>query len=517
MELAGHAGVRVTLIDGRGRVLADSARDQAGLRRMENHLARPEVAGALAEGSGSAVRRSETTGTPYVYAARRLYTGDGRAWVVRLARPLEALDELYLHLAQVLLVSLLCAGLAVLAVSGWFRRRVIAPFLGLVRDSELLAREQSGRRLAEPPVAELAVLARSLNRIAARVEEQVRAKEAERRGLVEILDGMGEGVLVTGEGGAPVFANRAFRELLALPAAAPTAQLLELARKVRMDELLRRALRGSAASEELAAGGRTLSLAARPLGGLGGALLVVRDLTASERAARSRRDFAANVSHELKTPLAVIRGAAETLAEHARPEAGATDEVTARFAGRIVEQALRLEDLLEDLLTLARLESPEATARRRPVDLSAVVARAIDLTRPLAEARGVSVTTRVEAVPAIDGDRPALERLAVNLLDNAVKYNRAGGWVEVRLAAEDGTATLEVSDGGPGIAAEELPRIFERFYRVDKARGRGEGGSGLGLAIVKHVAETHGGRVEVESMPGMGATFRVRLPVGAAP
>jgi two-component system phosphate regulon sensor histidine kinase PhoR len=479
---------------------------------MENHLARPEVRDALATGSGSAVRRSATTGVPYVYAARRLYTLEG-PWVVRVAEPLAALDEVYRHLLQALLASLLCAGLAVAAVAAWFRRRVLHPFLALVSDSELLAREQPGRRVAEPAVEELAHLARGLNRMAARVEEQVTAKEAERRRLEEILDGMGEGVLVTGAAGEPVFANPAFRELLALPAAAPTGQLLELLRKPRVDELLRRAFGGDAQAEELAVGGRTLALASRPLGAQRGALLVVRDLSASERAARSRRDFVANISHELKTPLAVIRGAAETLADHARQEDGAArDEPMARFAGRILEQSLRLQDLLEDLLTLARLESPEAAARRRPVDLRAVVARAVELAAPLAEAREVSLAARLGEVRTVEGDEQALERLAVNLMENAVKYNRRGGWVEVRLGPADGWVELEVADGGVGIAAEELPRIFERFYRVDKARGRAEGGSGLGLAIVKHVAETHGGRVEVESTPGAGSRFRVHLP-----
>ena len=513
VDLAGQAGVRITLVDRQGRVVADSARDHAGVRRMDNHLDRPEVRDALATGSGSAVRRSATTGTPYVYAARRLYTAGGEAWVVRVAEPLEALDAVYRHLLQALLVALLCAGLAVAGVAAWFRRRVLAPFLGLVSGSEQLARELPGRRVEEPPVDELAHLARSLNRMAERVEEQVTAKEAERRRLEEILDGMGEGVLVTGASGEPVFANPAFRELLALPAGVATGQLLELLRKPRVDELLRRALRGAAEAEELAVAGRTLALASRPLGVQRGALLVVRDLSATERAARSRRDFVANVSHELKTPLAVIRGAAETLADHARHDPGAAaDEPTTRFAGRILEQSLRLQDLLEDLLTLARLESPEAAARRRPVDLRAVVARAVELAAPLAEAREVSVATRLEEVSAIEGDEPALERLALNLLDNAVKYNRPGGWVEVRLAPSGDAVVLEVADGGAGIPVEELPRVFERFYRVDKARGRAEGGSGLGLAIVKHVTENHGGRVEVESAPGAGSRFRVRLP-----
>jgi two-component system phosphate regulon sensor histidine kinase PhoR len=506
---AGEAGVRLTVIDGDGTVLADSALDWRHVQRVENHASREEVAAALATGAGSAVRRSATTGDPYVYAARRVVTAQGRLLVVRAARPLRALGNVYAHQMQVLIASLLAAGRAAAAVAAWFRRRVLAPFLSLVADSEQLAGAQPGRRLGEPPVKELASLARSFNRMAARVEEQVTGKEAERRQLEEILAAMGEGVLVTDGEGRPVFANAAFRELLRLPAAAPAPQLLALARNGRLQELLRAALSGTSASEEIAAGGRTLAVAARPLGTRGGALLVVRDLSTSERAARTRRDFVANISHELKTPLAVIRGAAETLADHAEGE----EDATQRFTGRILEQCLRLQELLEDLLTLARLESPEASARRQPVDLAAVLGRAVEVERPLAEAKGVSLRATLAPVPSVEGDGTALERMALNLLDNAIKYNRPGGWVEARLQANDGEILLEVTDGGAGIAESDLGRIFERFYRVDKGRGRGEGGSGLGLAIVKHVAENHGGRVEVESTAGLGSRFCVRLPL----
>jgi len=225
-----------------------------------------------------------------------------------------------------------------------------------------------------------------------------------------------------------------------------------------------------------------------------------------------RRDFVANLSHEIKTPIAVIRGAAETL-----QETGPEDrEAAERFVRRIIEQIYRLEDLLKDLLTLARLESTEAALRRQPAELDAICRRAIETLAPLAAREGVALEPSIAAVPPLHGDASALERMVINLLVNAIQYNRRGGRVALRLSVHPTTASslvLEVEDTGIGIADHELHRIFERFYRVDKGRGRAEGGSGLGLAIVKHVAQSHGGSVEVQSEVDRGTLFRVVLPV----
>jgi two-component system, OmpR family, phosphate regulon sensor histidine kinase PhoR len=226
-----------------------------------------------------------------------------------------------------------------------------------------------------------------------------------------------------------------------------------------------------------------------------------------------RRDFVANVSHELKTPLAAIRGYAETLRD------GALDEppTARRFTERILLHCRRLQALLDDLLILSRLESVagiESQAEREPVDLNAVVRRAVDLLAAVAQERRVAVeVVEEESLPALPGDADSIERLVLNLLDNAIKYNQPDGEVRVRLSQADQHAVLEVSDTGIGIPQESLGRIFERFYRVDKGRARDDGGTGLGLAIVKHVAQAHGGQVDVESRAGKGTTFRVRLPL----
>jgi two-component system phosphate regulon sensor histidine kinase PhoR len=238
-------------------------------------------------------------------------------------------------------------------------------------------------------------------------------------------------------------------------------------------------------------------------------VVVARDTTELRRLIEIRRDFVANVSHELKTPLAAIRGYAETLRDGALEE----PETAARFTGRILRQCRRLQALLDDLLTLSRLESLELPPQREPVDLNLLVARTLDLVSSAAREKQVELRFEPGPLEPVAGDPDGIERMIVNLIDNALKYNRPGGEVRVRLAARDGEALIEVADTGIGIPQEAIPRIFERFYRVDKGRSREEGGTGLGLAIVKHVAQAHGGQVEVESRIGRGSTFRVRLPV----
>jgi two-component system phosphate regulon sensor histidine kinase PhoR len=264
-------------------------------------------------------------------------------------------------------------------------------------------------------------------------------------------------------------------------------------------------------------GRRTIALASTPLSSstadddVVGVVVVARDTTAASRLDEMRRDFVANVSHELKTPLSAIRAYAETLRDGALEDKPAAE----RFVDRMIEQSRRLQALLDDLLTLSRLENLEERPQPEPVDLMPILRRAVEVVEEPARARDVEVLLQ-EAVappPPVWGDRESLERLATNLLDNAVKYNREGGRVAVTVEVGPPELVLEVADTGIGIPEESVPRLFERFYRVDKGRARDEGGTGLGLAIVKHVAQSGGGRVEVESELGVGTVFRVHLPL----
>jgi two-component system phosphate regulon sensor histidine kinase PhoR len=329
---------------------------------------------------------------------------------------------------------------------------------------------------------------------------------------------MAEGVLVTDREGRASLVNPAFRTLFRLPADAPAEALLDLARQPRLDDLIAATLAtgrpGTADLELLEPVPRHLALIASRRSGGDGVVVVARDVTEAELLHRMRKDFVANVSHELKTPLAAIRGYAETLAEGGALDDRATAE---RFSRRILEQCRRLGALLDDLLTLSRLEGAEPLRASETVDLRAIAAEAADLVAGAARERDVTVTLEPGPSPVVAGDPDGLLRLAANLLDNAVKYNRPGGRVTVRVAQRGEEAAIEIADTGIGIPAAHLPRIFERFYRVDGGRGREDGGTGLGLAIVKHVAQAHRGRVEVASEPGAGTTFRVLLPAGERP
>ncbi|HEV7508716.1 MAG TPA: ATP-binding protein [Thermoanaerobaculia bacterium] len=520
-QLAADSGLRATLIRSDGVVIADSTVAPERVAAMENHRRRPEVREALARGSGMAVRTSATTGDTYVYAAQTLAGPRGEAYILRLAEPLEQLQALQGRLAASLALAALVAGLAILVTSLWLDRRLFQPLSRLIADARDIAAGRASR-VHVPDEDELAALGLALNRLAATAEEQFEAVRKERDQLQQILASMSEGVLVVGPDGRALMINPAFYRLFDLEGDFAGRPVLEIIRHPGFARLIEATLRQGEpqnAQIELAAPERrTLLLASSPItlgggtGGRQGAVVATRDTTDLTRVADMRKDFVANVSHELKTPLAAIRGFAETLRD------GALDEpaTARRFIERIVSQCRRLQELLEDLLTLSRLEGVAPALEREPVALAAVVHRAVELIAAVAREKRVEieVETGDEPLPPVLGDPDGLERLVLNLLDNAIKYNRPEGRITIRLSRSDGEAVLEVTDTGIGIPPESIPRLFERFYRVDKGRAREEGGTGLGLAIVKHVAQTHGGQVEVESRVGQGSTFKVRLPLG---
>ncbi|HMB55223.1 MAG TPA: ATP-binding protein, partial [Thermoanaerobaculia bacterium] len=407
--------------------------------------------------------------------------------------------------------------------------RLLEPLARLIDGTAALAAGSYDRRLPVPEQRDLAELAGSINRMTERVEDQIAVVREERDHLHAILASMSEGVLVVDGDGRAVLANPAFRALFGAPVEVAGRPPLELTRQPELAAVVRRTLdEGEARHEELllevGAEQRSVALAGarlRSAGGNGrpGGVVVARDTTELTRVAQMRRDFVANVSHELKTPLSAIRGFAETLRDGALGE----PETAERFTERILEQCRRLQEMLDDLLILSRLESVEIPLESRPVDLVRLVEKALETISAFADEHSVELAAELPEgeLPRVTGDPWALERLLLNLLENGVKYNREGGTVQLSLDVAVGEAgvaeaVIEVSDTGIGIPSEALPRIFERFYRVDKGRARDEGGTGLGLAIVKHVAQAHGGRVEVSSRPRHGSTFRLHLPATSA-
>jgi len=511
-RLAADSGIRVTLIHTNGVVFADSSVEPERIGAMENHLHRPEVQAALASGRGMNVRKSATTGHLYVYVARTVSGPRGDLLILRLAEPLEQLSALHGRLAAAMALSALAAGIAILFTSLWLDRQLFEPLSRLIAGAQDLAIGRAAR-VEVPEEDELAALAVALNRLAATAEEQFEAVSKERDRLQEILAGMSEGVLVVGPDGRALMINPAFYRLFDLAGDFTGRPVLEITRHPGLARLVEDTLRlrepQSVQIELTSPERRTLLLASAALSK--GAVVAARDTTELTRVADMRRDFVANVSHELKTPLAAIRGYAETLRDGALEESA----TARRFTERILNQAQRLQALLDDLLTLSRLEGVASALELEPVDLHDLVRRAVELVSATAREKRVEIEVEESPVPPLLGNAGELERLLLNLLGNAIKYNRADGKVLLRLSRSDGEAVLEVSDTGIGIPPESILRIFERFYRVDKGRAREEGGTGLGLAIVKHVAQAHGGNVEVESRLGQGSTFRVRLPIGS--
>ncbi len=514
--IAAAEAVRLTVVGGDGAVLADSARSWSEVQTMENHAERREVREAFARGLGSDVRASATVGEAYVYVAQRMQDRAGRPYVLRVAQPLRELGALRRHLARLLAWSALGGLAALLLVSWWLDRKLFRPVSELVAGANRLARGELSHRLAVPEEDELGDLARSLNRLAERVQEQVAAVEAERSHLEVVGASMAEGVLVTDSSGRALMVNPSFRRLFRVKGDVVGRTALELTRLPQLDDLIRRTLEagmpGHAQLEFADAVERAVAVSSAALKDRSGAVVAARDVSDLVRLGEIRRDLVANVSHELKTPLAAIRGYAETLRDGALAEA----DTARRFIDRIVQQCQRLQALLADLLTLSSLER-ERGGPTEAVDLGRVIEDAVEVLEGAARERQVVVERELAALPALDGEREALEKLCLNLIDNAIKYNRPGGKVRVRLFAAGDEQVLEVADTGRGIPEAAIPRVFERFYRVDRGRSREEGGTGLGLAIVKHAALRHGGRVEVESGLDEGSTFRVRLPMTPSP
>jgi two-component system phosphate regulon sensor histidine kinase PhoR len=509
-----QTGTRITLLAADGAVLADSDRDP---RRydLENHLDRPEIRDAQHHGSGLSRRRhSVTVDQDMMYLAERT---DDRTPVayVRVAVPLDRIQARLASLRGVVWTAVLITGMVGIALAFWLARASARPLQTLTRGAEVIAGGGYGYRVYAEGSDEIGTLARAFNEMGERLQAQFTQLDEDRQQLRAILSGMVEGVIALDAGQRILFVNERAAQLLGFDASSAVGRRLwEVVRQRGLQEIVQRALAGKQPlSEELEWRGpvdRSLTVhAARLAGSPGrGVVLVVHDTTELRRLERMRRDFVANVSHELKTPLSVIKACVETLLD------GAIDDTEHRgtFLQQVAEQADRLHLLILDLLSLARIEAGTEVFEFGEVPLAPVVADCLERHRARAEAKNQELSVVSSDGDAVWADEEAVRQILDNLVDNAVKYTPAGGRIRVGWRTDAEEVRLDVSDTGIGIPQPDLPRVFERFYRVDKARSRAVGGTGLGLSIVKHLAQAMHGTVSVASRVGEGTTFTVRLP-----
>lgn len=493
---------RVTLIDTTGVVLGDSEFDAAGLAALENHLTRPEVAAALREGRGTAVRQSPSAGDVEIYAAVRHPLG-----VTRVSMAFDTHGILVRQLRRDILSAAALASLIALILAVLFARSVTRPVLELRDDARAIAGGDLQRRPSLSAPGEIGELASAFHRLAEQLTARVQALEAEDALLRAVSDALNEGVVALDTRQQVQQINDGARHLLGVRDPLPFS-LDRLPRDRALREAINGALAGRSTDDvETRLLERTVTLTARPLGG-GGAVLALYDVTPIRRLETVRRDFVANVSHELKTPLTVVGGFAETLRDDTL-----TPAQRAQFVETILNNTQRMHRLVDDLLDLSRIESGGWRPNPTALDLDAIAGETLASFASTAAGKGVELSRDIAPDAAqVQADGMAIRQVLTNLVHNALRHTSEGR-ITVFTESSNGSVVLGVRDTGSGIPADHLPRVFERFYRVDASRSRAEGGTGLGLAIVKHLAEAHGGRVSAESTVGRGTTFRVEIPV----
>jgi len=515
---------RVTLIATDGQVLADSEGAGGELALLDNHAERPEVKAALGGKVGRDLRRSATLRAPLLYIAVPVKEGGRVIGVLRLALPLAAVTASYATLHQVMLAGGAVALAVALAIALFVAGRVTRPVVEMQSTARQLSQGNFLVRAPTRSTDEIGTLGRSLNVLAARLREKIEDLEQEQAKVTAILDGMVEGVIAVDGHEHIVLMNERARAIFNLGAVrAERKPFLEVIRNAELHEVFRQSRGGDPGAVvrhevSLAApAARILQVHGVPLllaGGEKGVVIVLHDITELRRLEQVRTEFVGNVSHELRTPLTAIHGYVETLLGGALEE----PENARKFLEIVHRQTERLGRLINDLTDLSNIELGKASLHLAPTRLDEVVDSVLGVIAPRARAGEVTVRTEVPAtLPLVKADHDRLAQILINLVDNAVKYTPDRGVVTVRGSEAPGkTVSVSVEDTGVGIPSADLPRITERFYRVDKARSRELGGTGLGLAIVKHLVLAHGGELHIESEIGRGTTVRFTLPVAEA-
>ena len=516
-RIGGSLGVRATIINAAGIVKGDSEIDDKDLGNIENHITRPEIQDAIKYGFGESRRFSTTKRTDMLYMAAPL-KGEKMLGFLRLAIPLSEIGLVESEIQKIVAAALSLGIMLTIALGMIISIMISKPLSEMSSIAKKMAKGDFSKKAYSRSNDEVGDLAISLNFMAEEIKSKIEKVSYEEAKLDAVISSMFEGIMLTDEKGHILMLNPSLRKLFLVDSPPEGKKPIEVLRNNGIQDMVDNIIRGRQSmtredkfpylSEE-----RTILINGAPVikeAAMHGVILVFHDITEIRRLERIRQDFVANVSHELRTPLSNIRGYAETLLDGA-----ISDEANSReFTQIIYRESERLSSIIDDLLDIAKIESGKMNMVFMPIELKTVVKKAVDVLKNSAAGKSINVQLHIpDTLPRIKADEGRLTQAMLNLLDNAIKYTPEDGSVDIYAAKKDAYISIEVTDTGIGIPEQDQPRIFERFYRVDKARSRELGGTGLGLSIVKHIVQAHGGEVGVRSVLGRGSTFSLTIPI----
>ncbi|PKM45004.1 MAG: phosphate regulon sensor histidine kinase PhoR [Firmicutes bacterium HGW-Firmicutes-8] len=510
---------RVTVIDTSGKVLGDSTLDKD---TMANHANHPEIKAAMRGGTGQSLRYSTSLRERMFYFAVPVKSDNRVLGIVRVAIPWSEIQAGQNHIRFTIGTAVVVALILMIIVVSSFTSSLVVPLQEMTQVAGEIAEGKLDRTLDVDSNDEIGALSRGLNYMAERLRDNIRQITEERNKVEAILASMNDGVIAVDCNGNILLINPAAERMFNIKYENSMGKgVIEVIRNYDLEKLLQTALMSEESITRevqiFIPDPKSFRISTAPLmseTGVVGVVAVLRDITAFREVERMKTDFVANVSHELRTPLTSIKGFVETLMDGAMED----PKTAAYFLEIINDETDRLNRLISDLLSLSKVEAKQGKIRKAALNLDKLIINTVSILSPQASEKNQILNVDIKIpLPVINADEDMIGQLLINLVDNAIKYTANGGRVDIRAERWNDSVKIAVSDTGIGIPRDSIPRLFERFYRVDKARSREMGGTGLGLAIVKHILEVHSGRIEVDSIVGQGSTFTVYLPAGNDP
>ena len=514
-QIAEISDSRITLIDARGKVFADSEKDVA---LLENHSNRPEIQEARLKGTGKSVRHSDSLRIDMLYIAVAVKNGQGIQGYIRMARPLHDVQKVIDKVYQYMLLTIFIVAIIALGIALFFSYRLYEPINTMKQFTEKLRRGEPVGSIILGTSDETRTLADNINYLVEELKDKIRIAHEEKSKLMTAFTNMNEGILVINEQGFIEFSSPVLSNMLAIQYENIVGQtLMETFRNIDLQKaFLEFKEKRVNVSREIIFENLEKVILSISISAVYGYLdeektmIVFHDVTRLKKLERIRMDFVANVTHEIKTPLTAIIGYLETI------KSGAINNIeeTKKFINIILKQAERLNRLVDDLLIISNIEMKQTVLNFETIALFMAADNVISLINPKAVLKKINVRNTIsDEFPPIRADRDKLAQIFVNVLDNAIKYTPEGGEVVVGAEQSESYAVVSITDTGIGVSREDVARLGERFYRVDKSRSRDLGGTGLGLSIVKHLMIAHGGRMEIQSQPGKGTKVSLFFPL----